>query len=646
MADKDLKRIFTDLHDHLYAQSNMSRNERLGKELMKIILAKYFDEKLKAGVFPEKNEEVLAGAFSKRFRRFFDGTLSPRLVNSGVYSKKVSLELDDRSLDFIGGVLAGQSFSDSPVDILGSAFEVFAEGSLVGDQGQFFTPLEVVRMAVAMVDPKAGERIIDPACGSGGFINFASRRLVEKREQASADLLKRDIFGIDKDSDLVEVARGISLVTGRCPDNILRMDSLEILEEDRKGLLGSFDVVLTNPPFGAKIKIKDKETLMCYDLGHRWTYDKDKGRWEMSDALQEREPQILFIELCLKLLKEGGRCAIVLPDGIFGNPTFEWVRQYILDNAEIMAVVDCPHDTFMPGTHTKTSVLFFRRSKGPRRDYDILMSIVERCGHDSRGTVIKDKKGRVDEEFTKVPDMFDRRRGGKRRKKQERLGFVVTRKGLVENIFVPRYYDPVLRKTMARLGKSGDYDLRTIGELEEMGAISIRNAPATISKNEYGSGPVPFIRTTDIGNGEILYPTTHSVSEQVYREYKDKQDLRANDILLIKDGTYRVGRSVMLLEDDLKCLVQSHFKIIRVNDNAILDPFVLFHLLQQPIIMEQIMLNTFVQATLSTIGKRIGNVVLPIPKGKKERGSISKKVRNGLRDRRRILSELRKMEIV
>jgi type I restriction enzyme M protein len=639
---KSLKRLFSELHDHLYAQSNMSRNERLGKELLKIILAKYFDEKLGAGIFPDSQEDILPGAFSRSFKGFFDDTLSPRLVNSGVYSKNEAIGLDDRSIEFVGRVLAGHRFSDSPVDALGAAFEVFSEGSLIGDQGQFFTPIEIVRMAVEMLDPRPGDRVIDPACGSGGFINFATRWMAGKgKGKRTAKALKEDIHGIDKDSDLVEVARGFSLITGRSPDNILHMDTLSLLGDDPEGLLGSFDIVLTNPPFGSKIKIKDQGTLRNFDLGHKWTYDPDEGRWVMTSSLQEREPQILFIEVCMNLLKEGGRCAIVLPDGIFGNPTDEWVRQYILDNAEILAVVDCPHDTFMPGTHTKTSVLFFKKCKGPRKDHGIFMSIVEKCGHDSRGTTILDKKGNVDEEFSRVPGRFLKKGGRKR----DRLGFRVKRKRLVENILVPRYYDPDLRATISSLEKSGDFELRSIGELEQEGVLSIRNAPSTVSKADYGKGNIPFIRTTDIGNGEILYPTTHTISEGSYKRFKDKQDLRVDDILLIKDGTYRVGRSVILLEEDIHCLVQSHFKIIRVAKNDILDPFVLYYLLQQPVVMKQIMLNTFVQATLSTIGKRLAKVVLPVPKDRKKRARISKKIEKGLLNRRRILQDIREMDL-
>jgi type I restriction enzyme M protein len=506
-------------------------------------------------------------------------------------------------------------------------------------------------MAVAMLDPGPMDNVIDPACGSGGFLNQTARWASNKKgkgvkgDDRFERFLRMNIYGIEKDADLVEIARGISLVTGRSPDNVLHMDTLELFRGDPDELLGTFDIVLTNPPFGSKIKVTDEDLLRRFDLGHRWVLDEETGRWERTKRVQEREPQILFIEICMALLKEGGRCAIVLPDGLFGNPTDGWVRQFILERAEVLAVVDCPHDTFMPATHTKTSVLFFQKRQRPRDEYQLFMSIVDRCGHDSRGGVISDDEGVVDEEFSEVPGRYKAfMTGDPKRRKVDRLGFVVRRRSLVENILVPGHYDPDLKREISNLERSGKFDLLSIDDLEERGVLEIRNAPATASKLQYGTGEVPFIRTSDIGNGEVLYPTTHSVSRRVYERYSGKQDLRPGDILIIKDGTYKVGRSIILLEQDVEALVQSHFKVIRVKRNDLLDAFLLYHLLQQPIVMKQIALNTFVQATLSTIGKRFGKVVLPIPREKKERRKVSKEVEDRLRARRRLLTELREIK--
>lgn len=149
--------------------------------------------------------------------------------------------------------------------------------------------------------------------------------------------------------------------------------------------LGSFDVVLTNPPFGTKIKVTTKEVLEQYDLAHRFRYDKLTRRWEQTDSLEARPPQLLFIERCLQLLKPGGRLGIVLPESILGMPTYTWVVQYLRSRATILAVVSMPEDLFQPHTHAKTCVVVIRNTPPPPSPYGIFMSVVEWCGHDSRG---------------------------------------------------------------------------------------------------------------------------------------------------------------------------------------------------------------------------------------------------------------------
>jgi type I restriction enzyme M protein len=184
---------------------------------------------------------------------------------------------------------------------------------------------------------------------------------------------------------------------------------------------------------------------------------------------------------------------------------------------------------------------------------------------------------------------------------------------------VPNYYDFELITHVKKQENHLDFEFVSLGDLEKKGHLSIRNVPSSTSKQAYGSGEIPFIRTTDIANGEIIYPATHSVSKEVFEEYKDKQGLKEFDILFVKDGTYRIGASALLFENDLNSLIQSHFKIIRVERTDLINPFLLFYLLQQKIVQRQIDNNIFTQATLSSIGNRIYNIKLPIPREETER---------------------------
>jgi type I restriction enzyme M protein len=167
-----------------------------------------------------------------------------------------------------------------------------------------------------------------------------------------------------------------------------------------------FDVIVTNPPFGSKIPIKDESILKQYELAHIWENKDKAGRWTMTARLQSSvPPEILFIERCIQLLKPGGRIGIVLPDSILGSPGLGYIREWLIRNVRIVASLDLHADTFQPRNGTQTSVLFLQKKtreqidaeekSGTMADYNIFMNMVDKIGHDKRGNPIfmRDEKG-------------------------------------------------------------------------------------------------------------------------------------------------------------------------------------------------------------------------------------------------------------
>jgi type I restriction enzyme M protein len=161
---------------------------------------------------------------------------------------------------------------------------------------------------------------------------------------------------------------------------------------------GTFDLVLTNPPFGSKIKVTGAHKLSQYELGYRWRAPSKAGDdWVKTEKLQDDQPpQILFIERCIQLLKPGGRLAIVLPESIFGMPIYGYVVNYLYDRFRLRAFISLPEEIFQPYTHAKTCVVILEKSE-PKRDDTIEMAIADWCGHDSRGnpTVRKGAAGEL-----------------------------------------------------------------------------------------------------------------------------------------------------------------------------------------------------------------------------------------------------------
>jgi type I restriction enzyme M protein len=263
---------------------------------------------------------------------------------------------------------------------------------------------------------------------------------------------------------------------------------------------------------------------------------------------------------------------------------------------------------------------------------DVFMAIVKKCGHNKRGVPIYKPAGQLDDEFPEVAAKFR----NTDTLTASRLGFWAQ----PARIYVPRYYDPEVREMLAQLDKSGRFALSTVQELISQGALSIRRGVEVGSSN-YGSGDVPFIRTSDISNWEISHDPTFSVTEEIYEQTKDRIDLRPLDILFVNDGRYRIGDVAILSKDDTKIVVQSHIRIIRVLKPNVISPYLLLNVLNNKVVRRQIETKTFVQSTIATLGSRLREVVLPIPKDEAFRESINREVseilglRSKLRERMR-----------
>jgi type I restriction enzyme M protein len=432
----NLKAVFRDIRNHLAGMTTgITRDEALAQEIINLLFCKIFDEQqtnpedtvtFRAGV-GESPKEV-----QERIKTLFEKVKQSLLGD--VFDQSDTIKLDADSLVYVVGELQNYCIMEADRDAIGDAFEVFIGPALRGSEGQFFTPRNVVEMMVKIVDPKPGEKIIDPACGSGGFLISALSHVWAKlREDAKCkgwsegqlakqelEVATRCFRGIDKDAFLAKVCKAYMALVGDGRGGIFCANSLEPFENwpavmQEKISLGSFDVVLTNPPFGKKIVVKGDKLLSQFDLGHKWKRSKETGEFEKTEILHDDQPpQILFLERCLQLLKPGGRLGIVLPEAIFGMPTYEYVVTWLRNRAKIRGVVSMPEPLFKTsgkgGTHAKVCVLFVENTQPKKdEDYEIFMADVKWCGHDSRGnpTIRKDKSGN-DVLLDEVPTVYER----------------------------------------------------------------------------------------------------------------------------------------------------------------------------------------------------------------------------------------------
>ena len=410
----NLKSIFKTMRNYLAGNVvGATRDEVLAQQLINVIFCKIYDEKytrpddivnFRAGV-DESAKEI-----QKRILDIFDLV---KKKYSDVIDDNDKISLDAKSLAYVVGELHLFSLTEAERDAVGDAFEVFIGHALKGGQGQFFTPRNVVKLAIDILNPKQTDLIIDPACGSGGFIIECLRhvwRLVDeegkkyKWPENEIEIEKQKVAidkirGIDKDYFLGKICKAYMAILGDGRGGIFCENSLDepknwATKTREKVQLGTFSIVVTNPPFGKKIVVEGEKLLSQYEIGHKWKQDKKTGEWSKEKLKDKEAPQYLFIERCLQLLKPGGKLGIVLPDGVLGNDQLGYIRNLIMQQARIVSVVDVPKETFMPHTPTKTSLLFIKKlSDGEKleEDYPIFMAVCEKCGHDRRGNVLEEE---------------------------------------------------------------------------------------------------------------------------------------------------------------------------------------------------------------------------------------------------------------
>jgi type I restriction enzyme M protein len=639
-VNDDLPGRFKRVYFHLYSNSNASRAEVLLADLSLLLLVKLVAERAGASALVtsfvsgrgEANEVLLP-----LLRRAY-----PRLVDASD-----RFRVDDASLRHALAEIEGVRLAESAAHVLGEAFQALIGPRIRGDKGQFFTPRSLVRAMVTIVAPQPGESILDPACGTGGFLYEALAHLEGKGGEPL------HLHGADKDRDLARFAA--ALLAYRSPTSVVaNVNSLRLAEWPDASVGDGYDVVLTNPPFGARIPIREEAVLSAYELARQWRFDEGRQRWVPTGSrVSSQDPQVLFLELCIRKLRPGGRMAIVLPEGLFGNRKEAHVWDFVRSQGEIVGLLDCPRTTFQPGTDTKTNVLFFRKGRADE-GAATAVAVALSCGHDRRGRTQRsdgspypDDLAELSQGFTLIPG----RRPGVRRDEPgyppsppPRAEAPRWRWVQVANPYylVPRYYVEETPTSASEARVVAGARWASLGELVEAGLLEIRKGHE-VGSEAYGTGDVPFVRTSDVANFEVSADPTKSVSEEIYEQYAPQQRLGAGSILMVADGRYRIGATAILTRRSARCVAQSHLRILDTRSPEELDPHALLFSLNLPSVRRRIRDLVFVQSTLGTLGSRIFELRIPLLQGSGAWADTVARFREALQRRDALLGALDEM---
>lgn len=396
----DLEALFLRLEELVLANSGEDEFE----EVFKLLVAKLWDERSeKAPRFQAYEKD------SDTFVAIETLVREAERAWPGILGEDARPRLTAEHLQVCVQSLARHTISGSNLQVMDGFFEFLVSRSAKGAKGQYFTPRHVVELCVRMLRPRKDETVVDPGCGSGGFLVHVLEHIREEEGLTGAALRRycaSKLWGFDLDGRAVRVAKALMLLAGDGKANIMRLNSL--LHPDMGGLFPvggrgdqtpeegepstltiedvcrsrlrrhrGFDIVLTNPPFAGEVR--ERHILEGYSVS------RGKPRVERD---------VLFLERCVSLLRPGGRMGIVLPHNKFAGTAFRSVREWLFREARVLGVVGLGRNTFLPHTHQKASVLFVQRrfpGESARPEEPVFFAVSERDGKNSKGQFVRRK---------------------------------------------------------------------------------------------------------------------------------------------------------------------------------------------------------------------------------------------------------------
>jgi type I restriction enzyme M protein len=448
--EQHLREVVKQCHDKIFFNLGHDPAKSFD-ELMKILFLKMYDERVspkvyKFAILPNQSRETVANNIRNLFKEAiksarYSDVFTTRFSKPG---QDIFLELDDDTIYYLVQQFQNYSLVNTTstlegIDIKGTVFERMVGSTFRGELGAYFTPRELVEFCIRMIDPGMDDVVLDPACGSGGFLIMAIKHIKDKIVNDNPnlseseinlsikDFCEKNIFGIDINERMVRVAKMNMIMHGDGHSGIYNSHGLNIGISDRLPIKeGTITKIFSNPPFAGRES--DQNYLSRFE-----TAKTDDG------SIVSLHKAIPFVEMIIKLLKPGGMAALVLPNGIFNSPsrTFKKLREIIYNETKILAVIGLPHWVFFhTGCDVQGSLLFLMKEQ-PTKDYHVFIDLADNVGFDAKGA----KTDKND-----LPDILKRYKKGN---KTNLIKFSTLRKN---DRFDPLFYMP---------GEHADYFRRT-----------------------------------------------------------------------------------------------------------------------------------------------------------------------------------------
>ena len=633
-----LKKTFETLLDIVVARdSNVTRAEDQLDQLCNIILLKLDSDKKgvmdedKAVYFrPYSDTKTTASNIRKMFDQF-------RSVYPDIFitSSDKELRFNDETISYVVDSLYSLNMLDVGPDAVSTAFQVLRRAALKQEEGQYFTPKPVIEAAVRFMDISMDDIILDPACGTGGFLieclTEMKRRYPKKNKEVSK-WAQLHLFGIDKDAIGIKLTKAVMQILDDGSANCVRGNSVSKhrWHEEYPHLTsnnftdGRFTKIFTNPPFGKDVKISISEAKKAgLDIVN---YQKKSNDFELGIAMFNR---------CYDFLADGGKLCIVLPETYFFSPSYKYIREWLKGRFKPIMAINIPMEAFQGYCRAKTNLYIFEKITtdyvyGP--EVEVLFINPKTCGINKSGDV----RYKVDSNGN-MTDVIDNELGISA---DEHIRHVMPRtipifseklESVMErDVLVPQYYDYSYDDNFNLLVKKRGLDSITVGELIDKGIIQMNKGHASPSK-EQRKGTIPYIKVSDIRNLRVNINPTNMIPVELARQYwkSEKSGLKAWDLISPNRASSNIGEFAILIPGEEDVVLTKEMYVIRVNENEIgMDVFYLLWALSLSAVRNQWRRITLMQTNREDVGLRYREIMIPISSDKNFMMDVSQPFRS------------------
>ena len=635
--------LFRRIRDRLAAQdTNVNRDEEILPDLSSLLLVKILDEQANR-LSPRRplsfqSKGPIREETSQHIRQLLATEVAKHTDVFG--ATEVRLSIDDQSTAYIVEELQNYRLLSNDADSISTAFQVIRGKAYKGEEGQFFTPPSVVDIAVAAAAPTSNDRVIDPACGSGSFLAFALNTVIEdlkhivKEDSAEYGAAKRDwstqnLYAIDKDSVSVRLTKAYLSLLGDGSSHVYKADSL-VTEGWSNQLAAtvpdrSFDVVLTNPPFGTKLKIGAKlGQREGYQVCRKWRYDPQQKIWQPTAKYEDREVGIVFLERCLNLLDDGGRLAILLPDTYLFSPSYQWLVSWLCTNFTITHSINVPIQAFEPYCRAKTSILVLCK-RLPEEGHRIRGVLAETYGEDKHGHALYqlDSEGRqsdmLDDEMAQAAAHIRTMS----KPTNHKLKFTFKQRDAASSgVLVASYHwRKPYEEALTNFAAENCCALVSIGELVDGGELRLSSGHGSPKSHFKGRGHVPYVKVSDIKNWRIIENSKYAIPEEEATRLRRDRTLQPFDLVTPTRASKNIGLLGVIMPWQVNVVLTREIAVIRIADTTRLTPWLVLVMMSLRVVNDQLRFLVQMQTNREDLGKRIREITLPIP----ERSSTRKR---------------------